>query len=250
MANNIVPINKEYLLKFLKPVSRLAESCVLKTDIDGIYTICSSSDTSVFLYARVKFPLPEDIKLKLNLINISKLITGLQSLEDGEFTLENQGNNIKCSSTNDENDTTYFVYHLVDDSIVKEPTISIKRISELNFDTKFSITTSKIKQLMSGYSFASDISKIYFYTKDGKVFAEINDKTLQNVDNISFKVSDSFDGDPITEPIVISIEIFKNLASCRTDINVKINNQHKVFIFSNKDDDDGDLKYIISALVK
>jgi hypothetical protein len=46
------------------------------------------------------------------------------------------------------------------------------------------------------------------------------------------------------------MEVFKNLAHSRSDIKVKINNQFKVFVFQNSDEDGIELKYIISALVK
>ena len=103
---------------------------------------------------------------------------------------------------------------------------------------------------MAGYAFASDTTKIYFYSKDDGVYAEINDKTLSNVDNITLKVSNTFSGVEITEAVPINTEVFKNLATCRTDVKIKINNEYKVFVFQNKDDNDVELKYIVSALVK
>jgi hypothetical protein len=63
-------------------------------------------------------------------------------------------------------------------------------------------------------------------------------------------VSESFEGEPISDAIPIPSEVFKNLATCRTDVEVKVNSQYKVFIFQNKEDTDVELKYIISALVK
>jgi len=250
--SEIIPIQKAFLEKILKPVNRLSESCVLKTDTEGLFTICSSPDNTVILYARIKTD-TTGLKdpLRLNIINISKLLSGLTCLgEDGSFSIEYNNNNIKCSMKNDDGENTHFKYHLVDDTVVRECPIKIDKVAKLNFDTNFVITNPKIKQIMSGYAFAADLTKIYFYTKDGKVYAEINDKTLQNVDNISMKIADSFSGDDINTPTPISTEVFKNLATCRTDVNVKINNQFKVFIFQNKDDNDVELKYIVSALVK
>ena len=139
---------------------------------------------------------------------------------------------------------------LVDDSVVKEAPVNINKIGSLKFDTEFVINTSKIKQLMAGYAFASDLTKIYFSTKDGKVIAEINDKTLQNVDHINIVAANSFTGDPIEDQIALSMEIFKNLAHCKTDIKVRLNTQYKVFIFQNTEEESVELKYIISALVK
>lgn len=245
-----IDIPKDSLQRLLKPVNRLSESCVLKTDPEGLYTICSSPDNTVMLYARFKVDLDLQKQVRLNLISIKKLLSGLDCLgDDGEFSIQHEENNIKCSNKIN-GETTHFKYHLVDDTVVRECPVNINKITQLTFDTEFVISSNKIKQIMSGYAFASDITKIYFYSNENKIYAEINDRTLQNVDNITLIVSDSFEGNPIQDALPINTEVFKNLATCRTDVKVKINNQFKVFIFQNKDDNDVELKYIVSALVK
>ena len=251
MENNSIAIPKEYLEKILKPVNRLTESCVLKTDKEGLFSICSSADNTVILYAKVKLPTEQEETVRLNIISIKKLLSGLECLGQGtDFSIEHNTNHIKCSIKNNNGDKTHFKYHLVDDTIVRECPVNINKIAQLNFDTKFLLTRDKIKQIMSGYAFASDTSKVYFSTIDEKVFVELDDKTLQNVDNITINVADSFEGEPISMAIPIPSEVFKNLATCRTDVEVKVNSQYKVFIFQNKEDTDVELKYIISALVK
>lgn len=103
---------------------------------------------------------------------------------------------------------------------------------------------------MSAYSFVNDINKIYFYTKDNHVYADIDDKTQHNIDNVSLMISSKYEGEQIVDPMSIKIEVFKTLALCKNDIKVKINNQFKVFVFQSKEDENTELKYIISALVK
>jgi len=180
------------------------------------------------------------------------LLSGLECLGDnGDFSIENETNFIKCQNVDhDTQEKTFFKYHLVDDSVVKEAPVNINKIASLKFDTEFSINVGKIKQLMAGYAFASDLTKIYFCTKGNQVVAEINDKTLQNVDHINLVVSSNFTGEEITDPIPLSMEVFKNLSHCRSDIKVRLNNQYKVFIFQNTEEENVELKYIISALVK
>ena len=246
--NNTLPIPKTYLEKLLKPVNRITESCVLKTKKDLLYSVCSSNDNSVILYASCK--LPVDIEeTKLNIINIKRLLTGFDCLgDDGEFSLHVERNNITCYSKNDK-ENTKFKYHLVDDGIIKESPVKIESIASLVFDTSFDIPLNKIKQIMSAYSFASDVSKIYFYSNDGKIYADINDKTMQNVDNVSLLISDSYEGNDL-EPISIKIEVFKSLNSSKQPIKVKISDKSKVFVFSTNEDNVVEIKYIISALVK
>lgn len=247
----LIPIPKTSLEKLLKPVNRLTESCVLRTDDESIYTLCSSSDNSVILLANTKIPL----KLKethLNIINIKKLLTGLDCLgDDGEFKLEYNDNNIICRCVNDESgENTHFKYHLADDNLIKESSVDINKIASLTYDTIFEISLAKIKQIMSAYSFTNNVNKIYFYTKDDKVYAEIDDKTQPNIDNVSLMAAPSFTGDALLDPISVKIEVFKLLASSKTSIKVKINDEFKVFVFETQEDDNTQLKYIISALVK
>jgi hypothetical protein len=248
MPENI-SISKVFLERLLKPVNKITENCVLRIDKTGIYSICSSID-GVILYARCEVENNSSTSKRINLISIKKFLSGLECLGDeNEFKFEFDSNVIKCSNKTGDNEFTEFKYHLVDDSIIKECAVDIDKISNLNFDTEFTISAQKIRQLMQGYSFASDSNKIYFYTENSGVFSEINDKSLQNIDTIKIKICDSFIGDPIETSIPISTEIFRNLTSCKDDIKVKLNKQFKVFVFQNKKIDI-DLKYIVSALVK
>jgi hypothetical protein len=249
---NILPIPKTSIEKLLKPINRLTESCVLKTRGDVLDSICTSNDNSVILYARCKLPMELD-ESKLNIINIKKLLTGLECLgDDGEFSLKILSNRIKCQSKNEESgDNTHFTYHLVDDGIIKESTIKIENIANLSFDTEFEISLAKIRQVMSAYSFVSDVAKIYFYTKDGKIYADIDDQTMQNVDNLSLLVSPEYTGSQM-DHISIKIEVFKSLVSSKYPVKVKVKNSNtmKVFVFNTREDENVELKYIISALVK
>lgn len=245
-----LPIPKTSIEKLLKPINRLTDSCVLKSDGNKIYSICTSPDNSVILFASCSIPIELE-QSKLNLISLKKLLTGLECLgDDGQFSMQLLPNNIKCESKNEESgENTHFVYHLVDDGIIKESTVKMENIAALEFDTEFEISLAKIRQIMSAYSFVSDVTKIYFYSKDGKVYAEIDDKTMHNVDNVSLMLSANYEGNDI-DPVSIKIEVFKSLVSSRQPVKVKINAKHKVFVFSTKEDDNVELKYIVSALVK
>jgi hypothetical protein len=251
MSEKLLPLPKTYIEKILRPISKLTESCVLKISEDNIYTICSPSDNSLILYAKAKLPLILETQ-KINIINIKKLLNGLDCLgDDGEFSFLISDNYIKCQSLDSNTgESTSFKYHLVDDGIIKESTINVQRIAKLSFDTEFQIFSDKIKKIMSAYSFATDAAKIYFYSKEGKIYGEVNDKTLQNIDNLSLLISDKVQGCDITSPMPISIEIFKNFILTNNPLSVKINNEHNVFVFQANIDENIEFKYIVSALVK
>lgn len=250
MTDQILPIPKTSLEKLLKPISKLSESCVLITSGKDLYTVCTPSDNSLILYAKAELPL-SIAENKLNLINIKKFLNGLECLgDDGEFSLVISNNHIKCQVINSNNEICHFKYHLVDDGIIKESTVNIQKIAKLNFDTEFEILPEKVKRIMSAYSFATDATKIYFYSKDQKVYGEIDDKTLQNIDNLSLVISDKIIGKEFENPMPISIEVFKNFIMNKHSIKVRVNNQYNVFVFQTNDDENVAFKYIISALVK
>jgi hypothetical protein len=251
MSEILIPVPKTSLEKLLKPVNRLTDSCVLRCSDDCLYTLCSSTDNSVILYGTTNTPLAVD-NLKLNIISIKKLLTGLDCLgDDGEFKIIKNENHIVCKSFDPStNEESYFKYHLVDDNIIKESPVKISNISNLSFDIVFEISIAKMKQIISAYSFANDVNKIYFYTKDDFVFIEIDDKENQNTDNISLMVSNSFSGKALMDPIATKIEIFKLLSSSKSPIKVKICTNPKVLLFEIQEDENTQLKYIISALVK
>lgn len=251
MTETILPIPKTFLEKLLKPVSKLSESCVLKISDKSLYTVCTPSDNSLILYAKAELPVSIET-CKLNLINIKKLLTGLDCLgDDGEFSLSLLDNHIKCQLENkDSGEICHFKYHLVDDGIIKESTVNVQKISKLTFDTEFEITADKFKKIMSAYSFATDATKLYFYSKNNQIYGEINDRTLQNIDNISMLLSDKVLGQSLSTPMPISVEIFKNFILNKNSIKVKINNQYNVFVFQSQDDENVNFKYIVSALVK
>ena len=251
MDDITIPIPKTSLEKLLKPINRATDSCVLKIDKNQLYTVCTSDDKSVILYASCELPIVLD-NLKLNFISIKKFLTGLDCLGDnGQFSIILNKNHLRCQSKNESDfDSTFFKYHLVDDGIISESSVNINTISKLTFDTEFEISTSKLKQIMSAYSFVTDVNKIYFYSKNNMIYADIDDKTLSNVDNMSLLVTEKCMGDKLEIPIALKIEVFKNLISSKLPVRVKINNQHKVFVFITKEHEDVELKYIVSALVK
>lgn len=229
-------------------MSRLGDKSVVKLFKNKIYTLTTSEDSNIILYASHVFT--EDITselIRLNIADIKKFLRAVECFEeDLNFYLKD--NHIFCETAT--LNGAYFKYHLVDDSIIKETPISIEKISNLNFDTEFSISNKKLTEISRGSAYAVDSQKIYIYTKDEAVFSELTDQTIQNIDSITLRLSDSFTGQPIKTMLPLMLEVFRNLASLRCEsVKVKINNENKVIMFCVADSD-VELKYIISTLIK
>ena len=243
-----IPVSKNILIKFLSPVSRLGDKSVLKIFKNKIYTLTTSEDSNIILYA--SYTLEQEAAselLRLNIADIKKLLRAVECFdEDLNFYLKD--NHIFCETVT--LNGAYFKYHLVDDSIIRETPISIEKISSLNFDTEFIIPSKKLVEISRGSAYAVDSQKIYFYTKDDAVFSELTDQTIQNIDSITIRVSDSFTGQPIKTMLPLMLEVFRNLTYLKCEnVKVKINNENKVIMFC-VTDSNVDLKYIISTLVK
>ena len=63
---------------------------------------------------------------------------------------------------------------------------------------------------MQAASFADASDKIYFYQKDNALIAEFNDRTLDNISNISLKVSEEGTG-TIEDKVIIAVDAFNSI---------------------------------------
>jgi hypothetical protein len=251
MSNKIIPLPKSYLEKILKPINKLAESCVLKIKDDQLYSITASKDNSLILYSKLKLPIHFEEAVRLNIINVKNFLSGLETLgNNGEFSLILGENYLKCEILQN-NEKTFLKYHLVDDSVIKEFPFKIEKVSTLNFDTEFELSSDKAKKILAAASFATETQKVYFGTnEEEQIYADLNDLTLQNINTMNICITNNWKGDKIYRTIPISLEVFKNISSAKANINVKINNEFQVVIFNIQEDNCLELKYIVSALIK
>lgn len=241
-----INIDRVTLIKFLTPLSKLGDKAVLKIGNKKIYSLMSSEDSNIILYASSSLT-EQEIVARINIIDIKKFIAALDCFEE-EMFFYLKDNYILCESQSLTG--TYFKYHLVDDSIIRDASISIEKISKLNFDTEFTINRKNLADIGKGSFFTADTNKIYLYTRDDCVYAELTDREIQNTNSITFKVSDNFTGTPVKELLALNYEIFRNLTTLRCEsVKVKINNENKVVMF-NIIENNIELKYIISTLIK
>lgn len=243
-----LPFPKTFLERILKPVGKISDSCVLRVSKDNLYTLTTSENNSVILYATTKLTADAG-SMRLNILSIRKLLQGLSVLgDDGEFKIFLDGNRLMCQSVNDMGEKTHFYFHLAEDKRITESPISIQRIGALTFDAEFEISAEKTKKIIAAYSFTPELSKIYFYTKDGSVFVDIDDKKESLIDNISLPIASSFSGSEI-KSIPIIVEVFKNLVNLKSSVMVKYNDTAKMLLFT-VGEDDVVLRYIVSAVIE
>ena len=118
----------------------------------------------------------------------------------------------------------------------------------MNVNTSFILKNDQIKELIKGSVFSSDSNKIYVSTDSEGVYAELTDKTRNNIDTITLRISDSYDGDSI-DSLPFSFEIFRLMEISNKDILVKINVKLGLVIFEILDNYNKML-YVMSSLIK
>lgn len=235
-------LNKSnFLSKFLVPISRIQETCLI-TLRDGHVFSLVNAENNIKLYARC-----DDIKysgesLNLGFSDIKKLIKAIDMIQDNEVELRLNSNNIEYTGKNN-----MFKIFLTDDSNIPLPKISIKKIMDFQYDTKFLVNPDIFSNLIKSSAFITNSNKVYITTVDGGVMAELNDKTKKNVDVFTIKISETFDGSNVRS-IPFPFDLFKiiNGYSKTNNIGMSINNNVGI-IAIDVFDNNYILKYIASA---
>jgi hypothetical protein len=243
---NKLTFNKEsFVQKFLLPISKLADNVSIIPNGNELYAVCSSQDGSIVLLATLKTDINTQGILKINLPDIKKFVRLLECIEDEVIELTLEDNHIKYNTSNFK-----FNYFLLEDSYMQRCPVNPEKIKQLTYDSGFILSNSKFNEILKGSSIATDTDKLYFYTKNESVYAELNDFERQNVNNITYLVNDTYDGEQIKNALPLNLENVRMLAGLRANnINVRVNNSLKVTLFE-VEDVNVSIKFIISALVK
>jgi hypothetical protein len=239
----IVLDKNKFIDQFLSPVSRIAEHISLNFVDNTIYTVCANADGSVVLY--VTYSQKQDFEklYKLNLPDIKKFIRLLECIENDQIELTINDNVISYTTS-----TIKFKYFLLEESYIPRCPATPQKIQQLEYDTQFNLPIQKLNEIFKGSSIATDSDKLYIFTKDNKVYAELNDYERQNINNIVYLISDSYRGAPVNTAIPLILENVRLLAGLKVDLfHVKVNLNLKIISF---EDTDNKMKFIFSALVK
>ena len=243
---NILSLNKEsFVQKFLLPISKLADNVSITIDDNEVFTTCASQDGSVVLLASYKTDTAVKGIPRINLPDVKKFVRLLDCVEESDIALTIGDNHLKYTTP-----SFKFNYYLLEDSYMQRCPVNPEKIKKLKYDTAFILPNSKFNEVLKGSSIATDSDKLYFYTKDGKVYCELNDLERQNINNITYLVTDKYVGEDIKNTLPLNLENIRLLAGTKcNEFTVKVNNELKVTLFQ-IEEKDIDIKFIISALVK
>jgi hypothetical protein len=245
-VTNKLSLSKEtFVQKFLLPISKLADNVSLVPNGNEIYATCASQDGSIVLLANLKVDCDLKGLTRINLPDIKKFVRLLECIESDTIDLTIEDNHIKYITPGFK-----FNYFLLEDSYMQRCPVNPEKIKQLKYDSGFILPNTKFSEILKGSSIATDSDKLYFYTKDDSVYAELNDLERQNINNITYLVADKFVGENIKNKLPLNLENVRMLAGLRSNnFTVKINSELKVTLFK-IEEDNLEINFIISALVK
>jgi len=230
--------------KFLNPISKLVDNVVVNLQPNLASTVCSSVDGAVVLLINLKTEIDIENTIKINLQDIKKFVRLLDCIDANSIELELADNHLKYHTKNFK-----FKYFLLEDGYIQKCPVNPDKINQLKFDTEFDISIQKFNEIMKGCTITNDSDKLYIYTKDNEVYAELNDFERQNINSLTYNIAESFVGERIT-PFALNLESIRLISGIKTDIiKIKVNNDMKISMFEITDEAIS-AKFIISALVK
>lgn len=232
-----------FINNFLKPISRFTEPAIFSIHGSIMTCIVSAIDNTTILYGEYNLQHLSESNSNINVPNIDKLISALKLVNTESIDLINNSNNIQYKS-----DMMNFKFHTYEDGILTLPKINIDKIKQFKYDTTFKMTSNTVSQLIKSSTFASESNKVYFYSKNGNIVAELTDRATDNSDIFSFCVAEKYDGNEIKNAIPLMLDSARSFSALNTDVDVGVNNEHGVVKFEISTNT-SKLMYIVTSIV-
>ena len=224
-------------LKFLDSLSKISESAIITVDREKVSSLVSSPDSTLILHAQVN--MESGFYDTLNIPDVKKLTRIIDTVGGTDLSLSINSNNIEYKGNG-----LKFKYHLFDEGFLTKPSLNLDKINAFTYNIEFDLTKDTLQKIFKGATFASETNKIYFYAEDGKLMAELTDKSRHNTDNFGLQVADV---DFELNPIPVNFDNVRLLTNISDVFNVRINTEFGVVVFETEAAGIK-LKYIISSL--
>tara|TARA_R110000824_G_scaffold392884_1_gene591562 strand:+ start:338 stop:1057 length:720 start_codon:yes stop_codon:yes gene_type:complete len=231
--------NPDEFLKFLDCNSKISDSSILEVTSDKISSLASSADNTLILHS--EYTANTGFNDTLNIPDLKKLYRVIDTIQSEDITLQVNSNNIEYNGSG-----IKFKYHLFDEGFLSKPSLNLDKINSFKYDITFTISKDIIQQVFKGSTFASETNKLYFYTDNGNIMAELTDRARHNTDKFSISLGKA---DFNLKPIPVNFDNIRLLSIINNDITVNINTEYGVIIFD-IEQSNIKLKYIISALTQ
>lgn len=245
-----ISFDKKLMLdNFLTPLSRVSDDCSIKMTSNKLFSLVGNKTTNVILYCALNVPtgIPEDEEVALNVPEIRKLNQVFNCINSAVVDVEINDN---ASLLRHKSPGISFKLHLVNDIVIEKCTIGLKTLNKMEYDSEFDLTGNKIAEILKGGVFASETEKVYFFTKDDNVYAELTDKSQTDIDEITYHIASEFEGSPINNPLPFSLDMLRLIVTTKPDTaRVKVNTTYGFLVFEILTPET-EMRYVISAFTK
>jgi len=234
--------NRPEFVKFLDAISKINESAIVNVqETPGLLScLVSSADNTLILSAELN-SVDTNFSDTNNIPDIKKLIRVVDSLNIKDMTLTVNSNNYEYKGN-----SVKFKYHLYEDGLLAKPTINIEKIKSFKYDISFSLTKDILQSIIKGSTFATETNKVYLFTEDGYLKAELTDRARHNTDALCLDLGKV---DFEIKPIPLNLDNIKLLSTIDNVINVGINTDYGVCVFDIQTSSIK-LKYIVTSLTQ
>lgn len=238
----VISDRDKFLTNFITPLSKVADSAVLKVTKQKISSLISACDNTIIVSAEYSDD-KIDVEKILNVPDLKKLCRVLSCIETDSFELDISANYIGFKS-----DSVRFKYHLYDDNIITTPKVNIDKLKALEYDGSFTLSHGSTVSLIKGSTISTESNKLYISVKDNFVTGELTDKMRANIDSYGIRISDNYSGVQFNLPIPLNFEIFRIISSMRfKEIQAKLVTKMGVMLFD-LNLENTSFKFVISAL--
>jgi len=230
-------------VRFLDAISKINESAIVNVQEGSpglLSCLVSSADNTLILLAELD-SVSTNFSGTNNIPDVKKLIRVVDTINSKDINITVNSNNYEYKGNH-----IKFKYHLYEDGLLSKPTINIEKIKSFKYDISFSITKDILQAIIKGSTFATETNKIYLYTEDGNLKAELTDRARHNTDalcldlgKVEFNLS----------PIPLNLDNIKLLSTIGQKIDIGINTEYGVCIFDIQTNTIK-LKYIITSLTQ
>lgn len=242
MAEPEIVFNKA-IINFLKSIAIFNDRAVFEQHDNTLVAKTANSEIAYKgVFKNIQF---NNIQapIKLNVPNISQLCNFINSLKDENVLFQYKGSYLKYTSKQ-----LRLKYQLLDDGIISSCKLNIDKALKLDFDVSFSLAKDDINNIIKLLSYGPTESKIYFYTENNSLYADVADKEKTNTNETSWCLKENIDC--TFKDMIIPAETFRILNTINFDsIDIQINTKLYIMVASIKTND-YDVYYVITGREK
>lgn len=221
-----ISVSAKEFYTFISAISNVFRGgATLKIFKDYIECIaCSEDSSSIIVCSKIHILNEQDINLangesyEINVPDLQKFTKLLSMNEEDMFTFEIKNNYIYFK-----NNKIKGAKFILDDIPAQKIPKHVNAKWFDNFQTNYSVELDKsqIKEILHIAAFADGSDKVYFYQEDGKLIAELNDRTISNIDNVSLVLSDKGEG-TINDKVIIAVTSLSSLVLNTPSIKLEV----------------------------